>query len=306
VPIYLELPFYSVCKISSMFDGNTWSKIIFKIQNFLYLLKKCEQQTHSLWTREQAKHTSTSASRTFTFRKRNMAKHYGEDLRFKARCSHNTKIQKKKQKNKKLAKLKTWKVDLGNRVRPVGLKIWKGGPGKKKQNNKKKQSYGCWNTLMEEYTAPVQKWRLLPRFLGQEWTFSPVKAPITTLHWAYHIRWLDQALKNVISNKDCRVPYCETAPLSNLTCFVSFHRVTYPIRLYDHSSQIHTFMHSCIHIDTFMYSHIHACTCICTTSIYTWLHQSPRFCPDNDPSAQSSIISAFFLWGEVARSMISS
>jgi len=39
VPIYMELSFYSICKISSVFDDNTWSKIIFQIQNFLHLLK---------------------------------------------------------------------------------------------------------------------------------------------------------------------------------------------------------------------------------------------------------------------------
>jgi len=39
--------------------------------------------------------------------------------------------KKKNQKNqKKLAKLKTWKGDLGNRERPGGPKTRKGGPGK--------------------------------------------------------------------------------------------------------------------------------------------------------------------------------
>ena len=168
-------------------------------------------------------------------------------------------------------------------MRPVGLKIWKGGPGKKKQNNKKKQSYGCWNTLMEEYTAPVQKWRLLPRFLGQEWTFSPVKAPITTLHWAYHIRWLDQALKNVISNKDCRVPYCETAPLSNLTCLsrsIESHTHTV-IRSFKSNSYIHAFMHphrffhvfthSCVHL------HMHNINLHMTASVAQSLSQQWPF-----------------------------
>jgi len=57
-----------------------------------------------------------------------MAKHYGEDLRFKQDAVI---IQKKNQKKiKKLAKLKTWKCDLGNRERPGGLKTRKGGPGK--------------------------------------------------------------------------------------------------------------------------------------------------------------------------------
>jgi len=43
--------------------------------------------------------------------------------------SHKNK-KNKKGKNKKLAKLKTWKGDLGNRERPDGLKTRKGGPGK--------------------------------------------------------------------------------------------------------------------------------------------------------------------------------
>ena len=56
-----------------------------------------------------------------------MAKHYGEDLRFE----QDAVIQKKSKKIiKKLAKLKAWKGDLGNRERPDGLKTRKGGPGK--------------------------------------------------------------------------------------------------------------------------------------------------------------------------------
>ena len=116
--------FILFAKCSTMFDDNTWSKIIIKIQK---ILQKHGQQTHSFWTRKHTKRTSTSASSTVISRKRNVAKHYGEDLRFKARCSHNTKIRKK---TKKLAKSKAWKGDLGNRERPGGLKTRKGGPGK--------------------------------------------------------------------------------------------------------------------------------------------------------------------------------
>jgi len=57
-----------------------------------------------------------------------MAKHYGEDLCFEQDAVI---IQKYKKKIRKLAKLKTWKGDLGNRERPGGLKTRKGGPGKK-------------------------------------------------------------------------------------------------------------------------------------------------------------------------------
>jgi len=59
-----------------------------------------------------------------------MAKHYGEDLCFEqdAVIIYTKKIIIKK--IKKLAKLKAWKGDLGNRERPGGLKTRKGGPGK--------------------------------------------------------------------------------------------------------------------------------------------------------------------------------
>jgi len=61
---------------------------------------------------------------------RNVAKHYGEDLRFEQDEVIIQKDKKKIKKIKKLAKLKTWKGDLGNRERPGGLKTRKGGPGK--------------------------------------------------------------------------------------------------------------------------------------------------------------------------------
>jgi len=59
-----------------------------------------------------------------------MAKHCGEDLNFEQDAVIIQKYKKKNQKIKKLAKLKTWKGDLGNRERPGGLKTRKGGPGK--------------------------------------------------------------------------------------------------------------------------------------------------------------------------------
>jgi len=58
-----------------------------------------------------------------------MAKHYWEDLYFEQDAVIIQKY-KKKIKIQKLAKLKTWKGDLGNRERPGGLKTRKGGPGK--------------------------------------------------------------------------------------------------------------------------------------------------------------------------------
>jgi len=53
-----------------------------------------------------------------------MTKDCGEDLRFKQDA---VTIQKYEEE---LAKLKTWKGDLGNRERPGGLKTRKGGPDK--------------------------------------------------------------------------------------------------------------------------------------------------------------------------------
>jgi len=59
-----------------------------------------------------------------------LGKHYGEDLRFEQDAVIIQKFKKKSKKIKKLAKLKTWKGDLGNRERPGGPKTRKGGPGK--------------------------------------------------------------------------------------------------------------------------------------------------------------------------------
>jgi len=61
-------------------------------------------------------------------RKRNIAKHYGEDLCFEQDAVI---IQKYKKIKTKLVELKTWKGDLGNRERPGGLKTRKGGLDKK-------------------------------------------------------------------------------------------------------------------------------------------------------------------------------
>ena len=59
--------------------------------------------------------------------------------------------------------------------------------------------------------------------------------------------------------------------------------------LYGRSSHIHAFMHP--HINTFIYSHIQACTTRTYTpiSIYTWLHQSPRVWFGHITSIQPSI-----------------
>jgi len=51
VPIYLELSFYSICKISSIFEDK-YLKQNFQNTKLFTSFEKCEQQTHSLWTRE--------------------------------------------------------------------------------------------------------------------------------------------------------------------------------------------------------------------------------------------------------------
>jgi len=43
---------YSIFIISSVFDGNTWSKNFQNTKLSFTSFEKCEQQTHSLWTRE--------------------------------------------------------------------------------------------------------------------------------------------------------------------------------------------------------------------------------------------------------------
>ena len=59
-----------------------------------------------------------------------MAKHYGEGLCFEQYAVTIQKNQKNIYKKKELAKLKTWKGDLGKNERPGGLKTRKGDPGK--------------------------------------------------------------------------------------------------------------------------------------------------------------------------------
>ena len=109
VPIYLELSFYSVCKISSMFDGNTWSKIIFKNTKLFIAFEK-------VWTKNALSLNSWAYKTYIDIRLKNgynpgrvtWLKDCGEDLGFKARCSHNTKIQKGQ--NQKKSSL-SWKPE---------------------------------------------------------------------------------------------------------------------------------------------------------------------------------------------------
>jgi len=136
---------------------------------------------------------------------------------------------------------------------------------------------------MEEYTAPVQE-------MATSSKISRSKVDVSPKGKHQLLLYTELTISDGLT-KPSRMPY--------LMKIVESHTakpLPYPIlHVLSRSIESHTpcgytiiqvkFIHSCIHIDTFMYSHIHACTCICTTSIYTWLHQSPRVCPDNDPSA---------------------
>ena len=100
---------------------------------------------------------------------------------------------------------------------------------------------------------------------------------------------------NINYEEVCRVFVLWRQSTSNLICLVSFHRVTCHISLYDRSSHIHAFIHSCIH--TSIFSCIHTFkrtqhTLTYTIYIHTWLHQSPRVLFGCIPSVRSSIVSS--------------
>jgi len=107
VPIYWELSFILLIKFLLFLMAILEAKI-FKIQNFFTSFEKSEQQTHLLWTHEYLERTSTFASRTVTPQKRNMAKHYGEDLHFGQDAVI---IQKISIKNKKKKSSLSWKPE---------------------------------------------------------------------------------------------------------------------------------------------------------------------------------------------------
>jgi len=129
-----------------------WNSHLFYLHNFFYFLwqylkRKFSKEIQSFFTFFWKVWTTNtpslnlwvfeayirSNSRTVTFRKRNMAKHYGKDLCF---VQDAVIIQKNQKKIKKLAKWKTWKGDLGKNERPGGSKTRKGGPGKNKGHGK--------------------------------------------------------------------------------------------------------------------------------------------------------------------------
>jgi len=90
---------------------------------------------------------------------------------------------------------------------------------------------------------------------------SPQKASVATLCQDLHRQWLDLFTIIPFPRKYVECLYCAVIPLSILSCFVSFHRVTRHIQFiwsFKSHSYVHGFMHP--HINTFMYSHIHAYT----------------------------------------------
>jgi len=139
------------------------------------------------------------------------------------------------------------------------------------------KSNGCWNTLMEEYTASVQKWRLLPRFLGQEWTFSPRKHQLLLCTELTISNGLTKPSRMSSSMKIAEC--CTVKPLpspSFLFCFVPSSHLSHTIYMIVQVA----FIHSCIHASTHQYfcEFTHSCVHNAhayTTSSHTWLRQSP-------------------------------
>jgi len=110
---------------------------------------------------------------------------------------------------------------------------------------------------VEEHSAPVYKWRLLPGFWVKN-GFSPRRnqlLPYVGVHLIngsmfsqqYH---LQGSLPSVCTAMSVHLP-------SYLSCLVSS-SLTYHIQLYKLHSYIHTIIHS--YINTFTYSYIHAYT----------------------------------------------
>jgi len=103
---------------------------------------------------------------------------------------------------------------------------------------------------------------------------------------------------NINSKEVCPVLVLRCQSASNLTCLVSFHRITCHMQFiwsFKSHSYIHAFIHLCTH--TSILSCIHTFkhtqrTRTYTISIHTWLHQSPIVLFGRIPSVQSSIVSS--------------
>ena len=135
VPIYLELSFILFCIISSIFDGNIWSKNFQNTKTFFLHLLKSVNNKHTFFelTSSWSVHPHSPRERLHSGRETWL----GTVERTSALSKMQSWSRNTKRKIKKLAKLKAWKGDLGNRERPGGLKTRKGSPGKNKGHKKK-------------------------------------------------------------------------------------------------------------------------------------------------------------------------
>jgi len=173
-----------------------------------------------------------------------MAKHHGEDLRFKQDAVIHKKNQRKSSKG--LAKLKAWKGDLGNRERPGGLKTRKGGPGKirgikrntlpvdwKPERAIQAKVRDFQNKDKKSMTAEARQWRNTLRWstngdffqtFGQQCALSPrdISCYLVPGFTPSAARFIHN---NIISKEVCRVFVLQCHSASHFTCFVSFHRV---------------------------------------------------------------------------------
>jgi len=90
---------------------------------------------------------------------------------------------------------------------------------------------------------------------------SPQVASVAILCQVLHRRWSDLFTITSNSKEVCRVFVLRCQSASNLTCLVSFHRVTCHVQFiwsFQSHSYIHAFIHQYFHM--LIYTHIHAYT----------------------------------------------
>jgi len=114
------------------------------------------------------------------------------------------------------------------------------------------KSNSCWNALMEEYTAPVQNWRLLPRFLSQELSFSPWKHQLLLCTELTISNGLTKPsrMSSRIKTAECRTTKPLPSP-SFLFCLLPSSHLSHTVYMI---VQI-TFIHSCIHASILSWIH---------------------------------------------------
>jgi len=123
---------------------------------------------------------------------------------------------------------------------------------------------------------------------------SPQEASVATLCKVLHRQWPDLFTITSTPRKFVECLYCAVSPPPILHVLSRSIESPVTYSLYDRSSHIHTFMHSCIR--TLILSCIHTFIRTQRTCIYNinsqWLHQSPRVCFGSIPSVWSSIVSS--------------